>query len=133
VEWLVQNGQQFDNIVYCMSGSSGYPDDPTTGTYYSADAYNKKFEEAISHFSMVPAYENGNVVGSVYANTFGFSAYAVLKLIAAQLYPDLFTLDEAVETLQDFFDNYNIVDIDVTTQGPVSYTGTEYKTSYPQF
>ncbi|MFA7062578.1 MAG: dockerin type I domain-containing protein [Methanomethylophilus sp.] len=132
IEWLVENGQDVDAIVFCMSGNSGYSDDQSTGTYYTADAYNEKFETEVSYFTQVNAYKTGEIIGSVYANMFGFSAYAVLELIAAQLYPDLFTLNEATATLQDWFDNYDVVDIDVTEQGPISYTGTAYETSYPQ-
>ena len=78
------------------------------------------------------AYEDGNIIGSVYANTFGFSAYAFLKLIAAQLYPDLFTLEEGIEEVQYWFDNFNTTKIDVTKVGAYTYTGDGYKTSYPK-
>ncbi len=132
VEWLVENGSKYDNIVFCMSGFSGYSDDQATGTYYSKEIYNTKFEDAVSYFSKVPAHKNGNIVGSVYPNTFGFSAYAILKVIAAQMYPDLFDLNDAMKTLQDWFDNYNVVDIDVTKNGPITYTGKKYQASYPQ-
>lgn len=132
VEWLVENSSKFDYIVFCMSGNSGYSDDQKTGTYISQDVYNESFEEVVAYFEKTSAYQNGNIVGSEYPNTFGFSAYALLKLIAAQVYTDLFTLEDAVDTLQEWFDDYNVVDIDVTKSGAVSYTGTEYETSYPQ-
>lgn len=132
VEWLVQNGQRFDAIVYCMSGSSGFSTDEKTGTYVSQDAYNRKFEETVRYFGKVGAYESGNVVGSEYPNTFGFSAYALLEIIAAQLYPGLFSLDDGVAKLQEWFDRINVVDIDVRTQGAYSYTGDDYRAGYPQ-
>jgi hypothetical protein len=72
------------------------------------------------------------IIGSEYPNMFGFSAYPFLKVIAAQLYPDLFSLDDAMKSLQEWFDKYNVVNIDVKKNGPISYTGTTYKTSYPQ-
>ena len=132
VEWLVNHSQDFDCIVFCMSGSSGYSDDQKTGTYYLQDDYNAKFEGVVKYFERTKAYQNGNIVGSVYPNIFGFSAYAVLEVIAAQVYPDSFDLDKSFDTLQEWFDKYNKVDIDVRTQGPITYTGTGYDASYPQ-
>ncbi len=132
VEWLVSNSQKFDAMVFCMSGNSGYSDDQTTGTYYTQSAYNTAFENAVSYFEKVKAYKDGMIIGSEYPNMFGFSAYPFLKVIAAQLYPDLFSLDDAMKSLQEWFDKYNVVDIDVTKNGPISYTGTEYKAKYPQ-
>ena len=132
VEWLITNDQKFDTMVFCMSGNSGYSDDQTTGKYYDQSVYNEAFETAISYFSKTSAYKNGTIIGSEYPNMFGFSAYPFLKVIAAQMYPDLFSLDDAMKSLQQWFDEFNVVDIDVTKNGPISYTGTEYKASYPQ-
>ena len=132
VEWLVANSSKFDYIVFCMSGNSGYADDQSTGTYYTHETYNKAFETAISSFEKTGAYKNGNIVGSEYPNTFGYSAYPLMKVIAAQIYPDDFTLDDALTDLQEWFDNYNVVSLDVNKDGAISYTGTEYKVSYPQ-
>ncbi len=132
VEWLVTNSQKFDAMVFCMSGNSGYSDDQTTGTYYTQEKYNGAFEDATSYFDKVKAYKDGMIIGSEYPNMFGFSAYPFLKVIAAQLYPDLFSLDDAMKSLQEWFDKYNVVNIDVKKNGPISYTGTTYKTSYPQ-
>lgn len=131
VEWLIENSNKFDYIINCMSGNSGYSDDQSTGTYYTAEAYNTKFEGIASYFEKTDAYKNGNIIGSVYPNTFGFSAYPFLKLIAAQMY-GVYTIEEAYAEIQNWFDNYNVVNIDVTKNGPVSYTGSEYKTSYDQ-
>ncbi|MBR4505115.1 MAG: Ig-like domain-containing protein [Candidatus Methanomethylophilaceae archaeon] len=132
VEWLVANSSKFDYIVFCMSGNSGYADDQSTGTYYTHETYNKAFETAISNFEKTNAYKNGNIVGSEYPNTFGYSAYPLMKVIAAQIYPDEFTLEDALADLQEWFDNYNVVSLDVNKDGAISYTGTEYKVSYPQ-
>lgn len=132
VEWMIENSQKFDTIVFCMSGNSGFSTNQTTGTYYTHEEYNTAFETAVSYFSKVGAYENGNIVGSVYPNTFGFSAYAFLKLIAAQLYPDLFSLEDGIKEVQYWFDNFNTTEIDVTEVGAYSYTGDGFKTSYPQ-
>lgn len=132
VEWMIENSQKFDSIVYCMSGNSGFSTNQDTKTYYTHEEYNEAFETAVSYFSKVKAYEDGNIIGSVYANTFGFSAYAFLKLIAAQLYPDLFSLEDGIEEVQYWFDNFNTTKIDVTKVGAYSYTGDGYKTSYPK-
>jgi iron complex transport system substrate-binding protein len=132
VEWLISNNSDFDYIVFAMSGNSGYADDQSTGTYYTQDSYNQKFETAVSYFSTTDAYKNGNIIGSEYPNTFGYSAYALLPIIAAQMYPDLFDLDDAFDHLQEWFDTYNVVDIDVRESGPITYTGTGYTVSYPQ-
>lgn len=131
VEWLISNSHKFEYIVNAMSGNSGYSDDQSTGTYYTQDDYNQKFEGIVSYFDRCQAYTDGNIIGSVYPNTFGFSAYAVLEIIAAQLYPELFSLGDGFETLQNWFDSYGIV-IDVTKEGPITYTGSAYEVSYPQ-
>lgn len=132
IEWLITNSQKFDSIIFCVSGNSGYSDDQSTGTYYTQDVYNKFFESKVSYFEKCQAYKNGMIIGSVYAQTFGFSAYPVLEIIAAQLYPDLFTLDEAMDDLQEWFDTFGVTKIDVRKNGPISYTGSEYEAAYPQ-
>ncbi len=132
VEWLVTNDSKFDCMVFAMSGNSGYSDDQSTQTYYTQDSYNEKFEDVVSYFSKTSAYKNGMIIGSEYPNLFGFSAYPMLEVVAAQLYPDQFSLTDAMKDLQTWFDKYNVCDIDVTKNGPISYTGTEYKAAYPQ-
>ena len=132
VEWLITNNSKFDYIVYAMSGNSGYSDDQTTNTYYTQSSYNEKFEDTVSYFSRTDAYKNGNIIGSEYPNTFGYSAYAILPIIAAQMYPDLFDLNDAFDHLQEWFDKYNVVNIDVKKNGPITYTGTVFQASYPQ-
>ena len=51
---------------------------------------------------------------------------------AAQIYPDEFTLEDALSDLQEWFGTFNVVDLDVKTDGAISYTGTGYEVSYPQ-
>ena len=132
VEWLVENSQKFDYIVLCQSGNAGFSNNQTTGEVYTHEEYNTQFEEAVSYFGKVKAYEDGNVIGSVYPNTFGFSAYPFLKLIAAQMYPDLFSLEDAVNDIQEWFDTFGVVSIDVSEFGAYSYTGDGYHANYPQ-
>jgi hypothetical protein len=56
----------------------------------------------------------------------------MLPMIAAQLYPELFSVEDALEDLQEWFDTINKATVDVKTQGAFSYTGTAYETNYPQ-
>ncbi len=132
VEWLIENNNKFDGMIYSLQGNSGYVDNPNTGTYFTQADFNSYFEDVISSFTKTTAYKNGYILGTANHNIFGFSAYPLLKVLAAQLYPDLFSFEDAMESLQEWFDKYNVVDIDVTKTGPVSYTGTNFKTAYPQ-
>ena len=136
IEWLTANQAKYDAVVIAPT-PCGFRDLRVDGTYqpgeyYSRTDYNAQCEAQFETLERTNAHKNGNLIITSYDNTFGYSTYAMLPIIAAQLYPDLFSLEDGLEILQDWFDNINKADIDVDKQGAFSYTGSVYKVSYPQ-
>lgn len=128
-EWVIENNQKFDYFALIWY-PAGYADGDN-GYNTQAD-YNSSFETVTSNLERTNAYRNGNIVSTSYDNMFSFSAYAFLKILAAQIYPDLFSLEDAIKDLQNWFDTVDICNVDVSKDGTYIYTGSNYKTSYPQ-
>ncbi len=136
IDWLLSNQAKYDAVVIAPTpcGFRDYRDADNVyhaGSYYSRDTYNKQCETQFATLEKTNAYKGGDLIVTSYDNTFGYSTYAMLPIIAAQLYPDLFSLEDGLKSLQDWFDNINKASIDVKTQGAFTYNGTAYKTSYP--
>lgn len=136
IDWLVSNQAKYSKMVIVPT-PCGFRDLRVdgvyqTGEYFSRADYNTQCETQFEALEKTNAYKNGNLIVSSYDNTFGYSTYAMLPLIAAQLYPDMFSLEDGLKVLQKWFDTINVADVDVKTEGAFSYTGTNYETSYPQ-
>lgn len=136
IDWLLANQANYDAVVIAPT-PCGFRDLRVDGVYqygdyYSRTDYNTQCEVQFETLSKTNAYKSGDLVITSYDNTFGYSTYAMLPVIAAQLYPELFDLDDALESLQEWFDEINVADIDVKTEGAFSYTGTAYEVNYPQ-
>ena len=46
------------------------------------------------------------------------------------IYPDQFDMDDALDTLQHWFDTFTDADVDVNNWGAYYYTGTSYDIWY---
>ena len=136
IDWLLANQSNYDAIVIAPT-PCGFRDLRVDGVYqagdyYSRADYNGQCETQFATLDKTDAYKSGSLVITSYDNTFGYSTYAMLPMIAAQLYPELFSVEDALEDLQEWFDTINKATVDVKTQGAFSYTGTAYETNYPQ-
>ncbi len=126
-EWIIAN-DTFDWIIDCESGA-GFAN--VDGHFFTQDAYNERFEKNVIYYKGTNAYKSGNLIGSTFDFLSGFSGYAMLPVIASQMYGDsVYSMEEALGNLQYWFDNFTAADVDVKSQGGYRYTGTEYKTSY---
>lgn len=125
IEWFLEHDSEIEFMINCES-SIGFNDGST------ADAYNERFETNAALFSEMTCYSEGKIIGSVYTFLGGFSGTAMLPLLGYMIYPDLFTLEDALESLQYWFDTFTDADVDVTTFGAYYYTGTNYDIWYNQ-
>lgn len=123
LEWFMENDSKIDFIINCEA-SIGF----NTGS--TKDAYNERFETNAEIFNFTTAYKEGKVIGSVYAFLGGFSGCAMLPLLASMIYPDQFDMDDALDTLQHWFDTFTDADVDVNNWGAYYYTGTSYDIWY---
>ena len=123
--WFANNNDKIDFIVNCESG-----------IYFSKGAdkstYNDRFETNAKYFENLDAYNNGKVIGSVYAFLGGFSGSAMLPLLAYMIYPDKFSESDALDTLQYWMDNFTNAKLDVKDMGGYYYTGSNYDIWYKQ-
>ncbi len=136
LDWLMTNQAKYDAVVIAPT-PCGFRDlrvdgEYKSGDYYSRADYNTQCETQFATLERTNAYKNGHLIITAYDNTFGYSTYAMLPIIAAQLYPELFSLEDGLKILQKWFDEINVADVDVDEEGAFSYTGSDYKVSYPQ-
>lgn len=122
-EWFMANNSKIDFIINCEA-SIGF----NTGS--TRDTYNERFETNAKIFDFMDAYNEGKVIGSVYAFLGGFSGCAMLPLLASMIYPDQFSMNDALGTLQHWFDTFTDAKVDVNTWGAYYYTGTAYDIWY---
>ncbi|MBR2254556.1 MAG: hypothetical protein IJ856_01860, partial [Candidatus Methanomethylophilaceae archaeon] len=131
VEWFIENDKLFDVIIDTESGAGfAKVNDNGTDRFYTQDEYNARFENSIKYFAGTEEYVDGWIVGSTFDFLSGFSGYAMLPVIAAQLYPDQFNMSDAISNLQYWFDNFTTVKLDVTKVGGYRYTGDKFNTAY---
>ncbi|MGN0098657.1 MAG: hypothetical protein ACI38Y_04965, partial [Candidatus Methanomethylophilaceae archaeon] len=123
MEWLMENNSKIDFMINCEA-SIGF----NTGS--TKDTYNERFETNAEIFKNLTCYKEGKIIGSVYAFLGGFSGSAMLPLLGAMIYPDQFDMDDALDTLQYWFDNFTDADIDVNNMGGYYYTGSNYPIWY---
>lgn len=123
MEWLLEHDSEIDILLNCEA-SIGF----NTGS--SPSTYNERFETNAEIFNKLSCYGEGKIIGSVYAFLGGFSGSAMLPLLGYMIYPDKFTLKDAIDSLQYWFDNFTDANIDVTNIGGYYYTGTSYNIAY---
>ena len=102
------------------------------------EQYNERFDAGVDGYQQTSAYKNGNIFAMPYDMLGGISGYGLVLTIAFVMYPDLFTLEEAQDKLQQWFDEFTVSGqvgdgINVRTMGAYMYTGTYYQTSYSSY
>lgn len=119
VEWFMENDDKYDYIIIM---------EQSTGLDGTKDNYNQRFETSLTYLEQTAQYANETIVGTTYSFG-GFSGYAMLMLVAWMVYPDLFTEDEALGSMQYFYDEFTTADVNVYDLG-YHYTGTEFTPEY---
>ena len=124
-EWILS--QDFD-LIFDMEVYTGFQTSSIPGEqFYTQGEYNKRFENSVEYFKGTKAYNNGGVLSSSYIFD-GYSGFASLMMSAHMIYPELFTLRQGQDSLQYWYDNFTVTDVDVRTQGGYYYTGDKYTT-----
>ena len=120
-EWFLGEGDKFDVIFMAYSSVDQFT--------YSQDKFNSSFEEFIEYFKNTKAYNNHGMIGAPYIFA-GYSMFSMMMYAAWMLYPDLFSLEEAQDSLQEWFDNFTVAKVDVKKDAVCYYTGDKYQTLY---
>ncbi len=122
-EWIMS--QDFD-LIFDMEVYTGFQTSSIEGEkFYTQEEYNARFENSVEYFKGTEAYDNGGVLSSSYIFD-GYSGFASLMMAAHMIYPEYFTLEQGQESLQYWYDNFTVTEVDVTTQGGYHYTGDKY-------
>lgn len=120
-DWFLGEGNKFDVIFMAYSSVDQFT--------YDQEEFNDYFLDFIEYFKNTKAYNNNGMMGAPYIFA-GYSSYSMLMYAAWMMYPDVFTLKEAQDTLQTWFDKFTVADVDVVEDGVCFYTGDEYETLY---
>lgn len=124
-EWFLSNeGNKFDVNFMVYSSVDQFT--------YTQDKFNEQFEKFIEYFKNTKAYNSHGMMGAPYIFA-GYSSYSMLMYAAYMIYPDLFTLEEAQNSLQEWFDNFTVAKVDVKNDAVVFYTGDDYTTRYSSY
>lgn len=119
--WFYGEGDRFDVNFMVYSSVDQFT--------YDQDTFDSYFEKFIEFFKNTKAYNNNGMIGAPYIFA-GYSSYSMLMYAAWMIYPDLFTLEEAEESLQYWFDNFTVADVDVKNDAVCFYAGDKYQTLY---
>jgi ABC-type Fe3+-hydroxamate transport system substrate-binding protein len=122
-EWFVGDGDKFDVIFMAYSSVDQFT--------YTQDKFNESFEDFITYFKNTKAYNNNGMIGAPYIFA-GYSMFSMMMYAAWMIYPDLFSLEEAQDSLQEWFDTFTVAKVDVKKDAVCYYTGTAYKTLYAE-
>ncbi|MBR2255280.1 MAG: ABC transporter substrate-binding protein [Candidatus Methanomethylophilaceae archaeon] len=129
-EWFLLNDDLLKYILIYQNQTGFAYGAPDSGKIITQEEFNQRFESTVGTFQELTAYKNGNCIGIPYDMFGGISGYALTIMIAHMIYPDLFTLSEAQDMLQKWFDDFTVAHIDVRTQGGYYYNGSAYPASY---
>jgi len=83
-------------------------------TYVEAQA---EFEKMANFFSHSGAYQNKMIFCATFESFGTYSGMGALELLASFIWPDLFDEDEGWETLQEYYDNFTKLDVNVKEVG----------------
>ena len=126
-EWILS--QDFD-LIFDMEVYTGFQTSSIPGEkFYTQGEYNKRFENSVQYFKGTDAYNDGGILSSSYIFD-GYSGFASLMMSAHMIYPEKFTLKQGQESLQYWYDNFTVCDVDVTEEGGYYYTGDKYQTQF---
>ena len=138
LEWLLLHDQEFDYLGMWVNQSGFANGADGSGVMITQEQYNERFDAGVDGYQQTSAYKNGNIFAMPYDMLGGISGYGLVLTIAFVMYPDLFTLEEAQDKLQQWFDEFTVSGqvgdgINVRTMGAYMYTGTYYQTSYSSY
>jgi len=126
-EWIMS--QDFD-LIFDMEVYTGFQTSSIPGEkFYTQGEYNKRFENSVQYFKGTDAYNDGGILSSSYIFD-GYSGFASLMMSAHMIYPEKFTLKQGQESLQYWYDNFTVCDVDVTEEGGYYYTGDKYRCQF---
>ncbi len=120
-DWFLGEGDKFDVNFMVYSSVDQFT--------YDQDKFNDYFMDFISYFKNTKAYNNHGMMGAPYIFA-GYSGFSMMMYAAWMMYPDLFTLEDAQNTLQTWFDTFTVAKVDVKNDAVCFYTGDEYETLY---
>lgn len=83
----------------------------------SPEEAQKVFEEKASYFSKTRAYQEGHVYGVCYETIGTYLGIGGLALLASYIYPGSFDEDEGWGLLQECYDRFTMMDVDVREAG----------------
>lgn len=130
LEWIIANDDTF-KYIFMPENQTGFASGSAdSGVIITQEDFNSRFESHVGTYSATAAYKNGNVVAFPYDMLGGISGYALLMVVAYMVYPDLFTIEEAQDSLQLWMDDFTGADVDVTKEGGYYYNGDGYNVSY---
>lgn len=129
-EWMLLNDKILDYILIYQNQTGFAYGAADSGKIITQSEFNQRFESTVGTYEEMTAYKNGHCIGIPYDMLGEISGYALTLMIAYMIYPDLFTLSEAQDMLQEWFDNFTVADIDVRTTGGYYYNGTSYPVAY---
>ena len=138
MEWLLLHDKEFDYLGMWVNQSGFANGADNSGVMITQAQYNERFDAGVDGYQQTSAYKNGNIFAMPYDMLGGISGYGLVMTIAFVMYPDLFTLEEAQDKLQEWFDRFTVSGqvgdgINVRTMGAYIYTGDYYKTSYSSY
>ena len=122
-DWFLADANQFDVIFMAYSSVDQFT--------YTQDKFNSSFEDFITYFKNTKAYNNNGMLGAPYIFA-GYSMFSMMMYAAWMIYPDLFSLEEAQDSLQEWFNTFTVAKVDVKKDAVCYYTGTAYKTLYAE-
>jgi len=120
-DWFLGAGDKFDVNFMVYSSVDQFT--------YDQSKFNGYFLQFADIFKNTKAYNNHGMMGAPYIFA-GYSSYSMLMYAAWMIYPELFTLEDAQNTLQTWFDTFTVAKVDVKKDAVCFYTGDEYQTLY---
>ncbi len=106
MEWIIDLNPEY---IIISTADGGYVNDIT-----SAQA---KFDAAAEIFKGTGAYNEKKVIGMSFNSLGSIYGFAGLMLLGAYMFPDVYDVDYGWETLQKWFDDFTMLDLDVHKVG----------------
>lgn len=129
-EWMLLNDNLLDYILIYQNQTGFATGSADSGVIITQQEFNERFESTVGTYEEMSAYKNGHCIGIPYDMFGGISGYGLTLMIAYMIYPDLFTLNEAQDMLQKWFDEFTVAKLDVRKTGGYYYSGGSYPAAY---
>ncbi|MBR2093574.1 MAG: iron chelate uptake ABC transporter family permease subunit, partial [Candidatus Methanomethylophilaceae archaeon] len=130
-EWMLLNDNLLDYILIYQNQTGFATGSADSGVIITQQEFNERFESTVGTYKEMSAYKNGHYIGIPYDMFGGISGYGLTLMIAYMIYPDLFTLNEAQDMLQKWFDEFTVAKLDVRKTGGYYYSGGSYPAALP--